>query len=161
LTKGTTLPRQGCALVNPNDFIASWADHHNSYKFFFLTKKTFGAKLLVKRFFGPDYNREKRMMKSIFATIVLATIGLLASAPSYGAEQTRKVYLDPNKIHFSETSIIYKTSHGDLPIKSLRSDKTGVYTVIRRMKNATKGLVFCPICKRFVDEDDYWHFLFH
>lgn len=100
-------------------------------------------------------------MKSIFATIALATIGLLASAPSYGAEQTRKVYLNPNKIHFSETSIIYKTSHGDLPIKSLRSDKTGVYTVIKRMKNATKRMVYCHICKRYVDEDDTWHFLFH
>ena len=76
-------------------------------------------------------------------------------------ERAKKIYLNPQKILVCETKIVYRTSHGDLPIRSLQSDERGIYTKIKRSKTEEKGKVYCPRCKRYVDEGDVWHWLNH
>ena len=102
-------------------------------------------------------------MRSTFATLAFVAVSLLLSTPTsiYGAESAKRIYLNPSKIVFSENGMVYKTSHGNLPLKSIRSDQKGIYTVIKQAKQAEKGMSYCPVCKRFVSDDDMWHWLNH
>ena len=71
-------------------------------------------------------------MRSTFVTLAFVAVSLLVNIPAsiYGSESSKRIYLNPSKIVFNEKGIVYKTSHGDLPLGSLRSDQRGIYTVV-------------------------------
>ena len=75
--------------------------------------------------------------------------------------KAKKIYLNPQKIFVYETKIVYRTSHGDLPIGFLKSDERGIYTTIKHSKKVAKGQFYCNICRRYVSEGDLWHLLNH
>ncbi len=99
-------------------------------------------------------------MKILF----LAVLSFCCLNANYLAAEncSQKRYVDPKEIQIDGNKILLKTKNGLFPIKSLHSDKNGVYIVKPTKKGKfVKSMYYCPQCRRYVESDDSWHYFFH
>lgn len=73
----------------------------------------------------------------------------------------QKIYVESKNIQIHDNKIMLKTRHGLFPLKSIHSDKNGLY-VVKAAKNGkvAKHPVRCPGCDKWFDSENIeWHFI--
>ena len=71
-----------------------------------------------------------------------------------GRLQAKKVYIDKEVISILENGIFIKTEEGSIKVKGLRSDKHGVYILVKNASLIAKKGASCQFCyKIFYSEE--------